>query len=463
MLDRNMQSTPLQIVNPVLEKASRAELLALQERRLIAQIRRVYERVPFYRRRLPAAAANLSSLQEFQDVIPFLTKSDLIDPDDSFMQDRVASPGSPVYALHMTSGTTGLGQEVHPLTRLDVEAMGSSWVYQASWAGLKLGDPIFFTFPVGMQTGGLSSFMLTERMASLAFQMGPYATEKKIDYLLRFKPAGLVISPAFLTRFQALLEQRGIDPRRDLPGLKAIFIAGESYTVDWAVRAEEFWGAKISEWYGCMQGGLNLCFSCEQGVLRNGGRGLLHTMEHRVLCEILHPDTNEPVEPGEEGEMVITPLFREAFPVVRFRTGDRVRLSADPCTCGRPFVCIEAGTVARFDDMMKVRGQNLWPDAVDRLVFSMDEIEEYAGTVYLDDGGREIVEIGIEFKPNADLSAEARRSKVDELTRQIQHKLNVRMDIHEAEYMSLPRYEFKVRRWTDQRREGRNVVRYTRN
>lgn len=458
-----MNATPLRIVNPTLERAERSELLALQEKRLVAQIRRVYERVPFYRRRWPAEAGRLTSLARFREIIPFQTKLDLLDPEDSFMQERVARPGSPLYALHMTSGTTGLGQEVHPLTRLDVEAMGSSWVYQASWAGMNLGDSIFFTFPVGMQTGGLSSFMLTERMASLAFQMGPYATEKKIEYLLRFKPAGLVISPAFLTRFQALLEQRGVDPRRELPGMKAIFIAGESYTIDWAQRAQEFWGAGISEWYGCMQGGLNLCFSCEQGVLRNGGRACLHTMEHRVLCEVLRPETDEPVEPGEEGEMVITPLFREAFPVVRFRTGDRVRLSPEPCSCGRPFASIEAGTVARYDDMMKVRGQNLWPDAVDRMVFSSDEIEEYAGTVFLDEGGREIVEVAVEFKPTAGLSEEERARRIEELTRQIQHKLNVRMDIREVAYLTLPRYEFKVRRWTDQRRSGRDVVRYTRN
>jgi phenylacetate-CoA ligase len=457
-----MQSHETRIVNPKLERASRAELLALQERRLIAQIRRAYERIPLYRSLWPATAGSLTSLAQFRDLIPFQSKADLLDPQDTFMRNRVAKPGSPVYALHMTSGTTGLGQEIHPLTRLDVEAMGSTWVYQAHWAGLDLGDSIFYTFPVGMQTGGLSSFSLTEKMASRAFQVGPYPTEKKIEYLLRFKPNALVISPAFLTRFQALLEQANVDPRAALPNLKAIFIAGENYSPDWAERALAFWGAGISEWYGCMQGGLNLCFSCEGGILPGGRRGHLHAMEHRVLCEVLHPETHEPVQPGEEGEVVITPLFREAFPVVRFRTGDKVRLMPEPCACGRPFMSIEAGTVARYDDMMKIRGQNLWPDAVDRIVFNDGDIEEYAGSVYTDSEGREIVAIDLEFRPAEPFSAEHKTRRLADLSREIQTKLNVRMELREVPYKTLPRFEFKVRRWTDERRSGRKVVRYVR-
>jgi phenylacetate-CoA ligase len=457
-----MDSMPLRIVNPTLECASRQELLALQEKRLVAQIRRAYARIPYYQRRWPKAAGSLSSLAEFRDIIPFQNKLDLLDRQDEFMEDRVARPGSPVYSVHMTSGTTGLGQEAHPLTRLDVEAMGSSWVYQAHWAGLDLGDSVFYTFPVGMQTGGLSSFFLSERMASLGFQLGPYTTEKKIEYLLRFKPNGLVISPAYLTRFQALLEQAGVQPRESLPNLKAIFIAGESYTIDWAQRSLDFWGAQISEWYGLMQGGLNLCFSCERGILLEGRRGCLHAMEHRVLCEVLYPDTNNPVHPGEEGELVITPLFREAFPVVRFRSGDKVRLAAEPCACGRPFACFEAGTVTRYDDMMKIRGQNLWPDAVDRILFQGGDVEEYAGAVYTDAEGREIVEVSLEFRPQAGLSEEDRTRRISELGREIQTKLNVRMDLREVPYLTLPRFEFKVRRWTDERRSGRQVVRYVR-
>jgi len=450
----------MRIVNPAIESISRQALLDLQERRLIAQVKRAYERIPYYRKRLPKAAASISSLAQFRDIVPFQSKADLLVAQANLLTEQVAHPGSQVVSMHMTSGTTGLGQEVHPLTRLDVEAMGSTWIYQAHWAGLNLGDSIFYTFPVGMQTGGLSSFPMAERMASLFFQTGIYSTEKKVDYLLDYKPNALIISPAYLTRLQAIFEERKISPHEALRNLKAIFIAGESYSQDWAQRSLEFWGANISEWYGLMQGGLNLCFSCENGILPNGKRGHLHVMEHRALCEILHPGTNDPVEPGEEGELVATTLFREAFPILRFRTGDRVRLMREPCSCGRPMMSIEAGTVARYDDMMKIRGQNLWPDAVDKIVFLQGDIEEYAGLVYVDKEGRETIEVSIEFKQSNLLDDADRGRRVKEISSEINQKLNVRMEVQETPYLTLPRFEFKTRRWTDERRAGRDFVRY---
>ena len=379
----------------------------------------------------------------------------------NLLTEQVARPGSQVVSMHMTSGTTGLGQEVHPLTKLDVEAMGSTWVYQAHWAGLRLGDSIFYTFPVGMQTGGLSSFPMAERMSSLFFQTGIYATEKKVDYLLSYKPNALIVSPAYLTRLQAIFEERKLNPREVLPNFKAIFIAGESYSEDWARRSIDFWGANISEWYGLMQGGLNLCFSCESGILPKGERGHLHAMEHRTLVEVLHPGTNDPVEPGEEGELVATTLFREAFPILRFRTGDRVRLMP-PCSCGRPMMSIQAGTVARYDDMMKIRGQNLWPDAVDKIVFASGDMEEYAGLVYVDGAGRETVEVSVEFNSSTPLDDHQRAQRIAAISTEINQKLNVRMDVREVPYLTLPRFEFKTRRWSDERRAGRDFVRYQR-
>ncbi len=454
-------NTPLRIVNPQIENLTRPELLALQERRLIAQVRRAYERIPFYRRLWPREAATLSSMAQFREIIPFQSKQDLLVGQDQMMVDRVASPGSQVVSVHMTSGTTGLGQESHPLTKLDVEAMGSTWMYHAHWAGLQLGDAVCYTFAVGMQTGGLSSFPMADRMASRFHQMGPYSTEKKADYLLLYKPHAFIISPAYLTRMQAIFEERGLDPRKVMPQLKCIFIAGESYTIDWAQRSMAFWGCNISEWYGLMQGGLNQCVSCETGVLDQGQRGHLHAMEHRVLCEILRPGTNEPVEPGEEGEMVATSLFREAFPIFRFRSGDRVRRMASACRCGRPMLSIEAGTVARYDDMMKIRGQNLWPDAVDKLVFASEAVEEYAGLVFMDPQGRETATLSLEFRPTCDWDTETRRRHIAALADEIQAKLNVRLAIEEVPYLTVPRFEFKTRRWTDERRAGRSFVKYT--
>ena len=444
-----------------IEKLTRPELLAVQEKRLLQQIHRCAREIPFYEHLWPSAANAIGSYEEFRDLIPFTTKSHFLS-DGSELQQRRARSSSAIVSLHLTSGTTGLGQEVHPLTQFDVEALASTWTYQARWAGLDFGDRVAYTFPVGLQTGGLWSNPANEKLHTIGLQLGPYSTEKKIEYILRFQPHGIVISPAFLNRFQAIFEAQGKDPRKLLPCLKAIFIAGESYSIEWAERAMAFWGAHISEWYGCMQAGINLAISAEEGVFRDGKRGALLCMEHRVLCEVLNPDTNEPARPGEEGEMVVTNLFREAFPVVRFRTGDRVRLSDRPAACGRPFLPIEAGTVARYDDMMKIRGQNLWPDAVDKIVFSEGDIEEYAGLVSIDENGREIIALSVEFKSSEKRDQAAIDTRLKGLAKKLQEHLNLRMEIRRVDYMFLPRYEFKVRRWIDERRNGRDVVRYVR-
>ncbi|MEI7786646.1 MAG: hypothetical protein WCK08_19835, partial [Betaproteobacteria bacterium] len=147
--------------------------------------------------------------------------------------------------------------------------------------------------------------------------------------------------------------------------------------------------------------------------------------------------------------------------IFRFRTGDRVKRMASVCSCGRPMMSIEAGTVARYDDMMKIRGQNLWPDAVDKLVFADETIEEYAGLVFIDPQGRETVQVQVEFRPGAGLSEAQKAQRVGAVTQEIQQKLNIRMEVSEAPYLSLPRFEFKTRRWTDQRRQGRAFVKYT--
>lgn len=452
-------TAPLRIANPAIESLSREQLLEIVERRLVRQIRRAYERIPFYQDRWPQEAATIESYRDFQRLIPFTKKQDFLDEDVDTR--RLASPGSPVFSLHMTSGTTGLGQEVHPLSYLDHEALGSSWVYQAPWSDLNPGDRVLFTFPVGIQTGGLQSTMVAQKCGLVGFQVGPYGTEDKIDYLLRFKPEGLVIAPAFLTRFTAILQSRDTDPKEALPNMKAIWIAGEGYSLDWATRMIDTWGANIYEWYGLMQGGTGTAISCERGIAPGGARGALHCLEHRMVCEILAPDSDTPARPGEEGEMVVTSLFRELFPVIRFRTGDRVKV-LDECPCGRPFMTIEAGTVARFDDMMKIRSQNVWPSAIDAVVFADDRVEEYAGRVFYLDDGRESVEVSVEFKPSAQVADTEAEEAVAALAKQLKRRTNIRMNVNVVPYMTLPRYEFKVRRWVDERRSDRNVVRYTR-
>lgn len=446
------------VVNPSLELIAREELDRLVEARLVAQVRRCYERIPFYRRRWPAEAAQVRTLDDFRRLIPFVSKKDMLD--ESEAGDRLAVPPSELFQFHLTSGTSGLGQEMHPLTYADYESMGSTWIYQTYWAGLEPGDRIAFTFQVGLQTGGLAGCVVGERTGLLSIQLGPYGTDAKVDHLLRFQPQGLVATPAYLTRIGGELERRGLQPKEALPSLRALFIAAESYSLAWAERTQERWGCRLSEWYGTMQGLVNAAISCELGVVHDGARGGLHLMEHRIFFEVLHPGTDEPVAPGEEGEIVKTMLFRQAFPLIRFRTNDRARLLSRRCACGRPFRMIEAGTIARYDDMFKVRGQNVWPESVDRVIFSDDRVDEYAGTITVDGAGRESVEIAFELRPSVTLDEAGAAALVSGLERELKRATGINMALRLVPPGTVPRFQFKVRRWTDTRKTGGAVHHY---
>jgi phenylacetate-CoA ligase len=428
-----------------------------QQRRLIAQVRRCYERIPFYHDRWPAEAAHISSVAEFRE-LPLFTKRDLLGDLETIRNERVASPGARVNGLHLTSGTSGLGQEVHPLTAFDQEGLSATWLHRMTAIGVGPGDSIAFTFPIGLQAGGQVAFRTGERVGVIPYFLATYSTEKKAEYLLQFQPSVLVVTPSYLTRITSLLVQQGYS---HLPfTMRGIMVSGESHTREWVREMSQWWGCKIFEWYSCMQAGTALAYNCRLGALIGDQPGHLHIDEHRSFVEIIDPDTLQSVAPGEEGEVVLTSLFREAFPVIRFRTRDRVRLHAEPCPCGRGGRSIVSGSTSRYDDMIKIRAQNLWPSAIDEIVLGRGEAEEYQARVFLNDRGEEQVELKLEWRPGREPDDDA--AAIAAVEREIRDTVNVRMTVTAVPHLTLPRYEFKVRRWTDERAgSGATVVRYT--
>src|SRR5207249_108998 len=168
--------------------------------------------------------------------------------------------------------------------------------------------------------------------------------------------------------------------------------------------------------------------TCEEGVVTDGKRGSYHAAEPVVLAEVLDPESGEPVPYGDEGELVITTLHQVAAPMIRFRQGDRIRrLPASACDCGRTWEVWEAGTIARYDDMLKIKGQNVWPLAVEELVFGYTEIEEYSGRVYLSEGGGEAVTLSVEFKKNAPVAD--RTAILAQLPARLRDRTGIRMAV----------------------------------
>jgi phenylacetate-CoA ligase len=212
----------------------------------------------------------------------------------------------------------------------------------------------------------------------------------------------------------------------------------------------------VHEGYGSTQGAGFIASTCDGGAIRNGRRGAMHVFDWHNLVEILDPETLRPALPGEEGEIVLTNLDIVGSPVIRFRTGDKVRVvdPADPA-CTRPWTAFEAGGMGRIDDMMKIRGNNIWPAAIDQVLFRTKAVSEYAGRVYTDETGRTEVEIRLALGEGAsDLDDARLRALLDGFRNDIKQATNVNMALRVVDRNELPNYDYKARRWKDERKEG---------
>jgi phenylacetate-CoA ligase len=251
------------------------------------------------------------------------------------------------------------------------------------------------------------------------------------------------------------MRRRGLEPSQAFSQMKGILIAGEGYPLAWAHAMCEQWGCMLHEGYGSTQGAGFIAATCAHGAARSDGRpGHLHAFEWENYVEVVDPQTGRHVAPGEEGEIVLTNLSVLGSPVIRFATGDKARLlPAESCGCGRAWACIEAGSISRYDDMMKIRGNNVWPATVDGVVFSHAEVAEYVGRVFVDEQGRTEVEIRYATRTDA-VDGGAIEALTDTMAREIKNRTNVSMRLRAVSRSELPAFEYKARRWTDERKLG---------
>lgn len=451
------------IFNPHLETADRGEIEQLQLHLIRRLVRSAYNGSSFWRARIDNAGFDPASdfdLAAFSSIAPVDKRDFLADQEASPPYGaKVAVSKDDLIQVMETSGTSGIGQERHPLTGREYEAMAVTWPYQFYWGGTLPGHRVVMTLPMGLQCGGLMLKRAGERYGVNAFFISAMDATQKLNVMKRYEADALIAVPTYINRLRVVAREMGIDVRRDIPSLKTIYTAAEPYPEYWPNELKEDWGVHISEWYGTTQAAGNHAFTCEAGLGREDGRPpVLHNLDMHVLIEVVDPETGKHVADGEEGEAIVTPLFKTDNPVLRFATGDKVQyVSHKYCGCGRPFCGIIGGTIQRYDDMMKIRGTNLWPAAVDEAIFAGKEVEEYAGRVWVDESGRERVELAVEFKAG---TLADRFGLLAELEKRVATSTGVKMVAAETPSGSLPRFDFKVRRWTDERRKDRKVVRY---
>jgi phenylacetate-CoA ligase len=264
-------------------------------------------------------------------------------------------------------------------------------------------------------------------------------------------------STKYLHTLTDALLRRGLEPRRAFPNVRTLFIAAEGYPPEWAERINALWGCRLQEGYGSTQCAGFGASTFDDGVAAaDGSRGLMHLFEWETLFEVLDPASMRPVASGETGELVVTNLSIEGSPAVRFRTGDSVRFVSHRDTrSGRPWHAIECGTIGRFDDMLKIRGNNVWPSAVDAAVFAHREVAEYVGHVFTDADGKTECEVRIALTEQAAATLPSDCPQLLSAVRAaIKERTNVWMTVVAVPRSELPEFTYKARRWKDQRQQG---------
>ena len=346
------------ILEPEVETRSWDEQLALDDESYRSQLAYLLERSPFYREKLAGAEGGMDAIAE----LPLTDKSELratVSPENPVGAHLCAEPGE-IVRIYSTSGTTGTPSYV-PLTAGDLDnwVTGSARSYAAS--GVTPGQRIISTYTAGPFVAGaaLASF---ERIGLCHIPVGIGNTERLMAAVELLRPEAVVLTPSYAAHLVEWARDRGID----LPAssVQRILVAGEPGGGEPVFRArlEEGWGAKVTEAMGIGDIGVSLWGECEeQDGMHLGARGFVH-------AELIDPDTEEPLalEDGAEGELVLTHLRHRAAPLLRFRTRDHVQVRTGPCACGRTAPRVRC--LGRTDDMLIVRGVNVFPAAVREVV-----------------------------------------------------------------------------------------------
>ena len=464
-MDRKRIAKENRYFENMLETMPALELDLLQLKKTKETLERVYHKSAFYKELFDREKVKPGDFKKLEDIrrFPFIDKQDLVkdQQENPPFGRRVCLPPDEIRRINVTSGSSGMGQELHCHDEGAIHAANASTASHFAAIGLEKGDVSALLYPLGTMTGGMLSYEALRVFGAVPLPLAVFNANQKIDMMQRFGARHILTTPAYLARITSLCMEQNLDPQRIFNGLRGITLSTEPFSVPWALQMEEIWGTTLHDIYGSTQLNLNYAITCKYGVVPDGDYGWYHLTDHYALVEVLDKETNEPVKYGEWGEPVVTTFSREAMPLVRFRSNDRVKvLPPDLCDCGRTSRALwEVGTISRYDDMIKIKATNVWPQTVDEIVFSFDEIDEYNGKVFITGEGQEVAKISVEFK-RMPMDAERKSAILKKLSQKVKEATQVTMMIEEVPFGTLARFEYKARRWTDERIKGLERVKY---
>jgi phenylacetate-CoA ligase len=413
-----------------------AALASLQRDRLRALLQEILPANRFYARKLSEAGWEPATdrLIEAWTQLPFTTKAELAADQAAYPPYGcvLTYPLTHYCRLHQTSGTTG-----RPLRWLDTpqswQWLLGCWEMMYRVVGLRPGDRLFFPFSFGPFLGFWTAFEAASQLGYLCLPGGGMSSAARLRFLVENEATVVLCTPTYALRLAEVAAAEGID----LAGshVRALIVAGEPGGSIPATRAriESAWGARVFDHNGLTEAGA-LGIECPENPAG------LHLVESECLAEVIEPESGKPVGRGQTGELVLTNFGRWGSPLLRYRTGDLVRADPNPCPCGRTFLRLEGGILGRTDDMIHVRGNNVYPSALEGVIRRFAEVAEYR--VAVDQGGPlAILRIEVEPVPPADATVVAER-----VGRAIRDELLFRAEVTAVAPGSLPRFEMKARR-----------------
>lgn len=429
------------------ETLSREEIEAIQLERLKETVGRIYEKVAPYRRKMDEVGVKPEHIKSLKDLqkLPFTNKSDFR---DNYPTGLFAVPKEEIQRVHASSGTTGKPTVVG-YTKNDMKVWTNNVSRIACMGGASGKDIAQIAFGYGMFTGALGLHAGLENIGATVMPVSSGNTKKQIMYMQDMGTTLLVATPSYALHIGEVARDMGIDPKKDLK-VKIGLFGGEGMTEPMRDEMHKVWGEDFlcTQNYGMSElCGPGVSGECEQLCG-------MHINEDHFIPEIINPETGEVLPPGEIGELVITCLTKEALPLIRYRTKDLTRLHYEPCKCGRTTVRMD-NLHGRSDDMLVIRGVNVFPTQIEEVLLRIDEIGPHY-EIYVERKNRlDVMTISVELVDDRMLDS---YTMLNELEKKIKYNLKTMLglaaNIKLMAPNSLQRFEGKARRVTDVRKDG---------
>ena len=426
------------------ETFTREEMEALQLERLKETVNRVYERVEPYRKKMQEKGITPEDIKSLEDLkkLPFVTKQDLR---DNYPFGLFAVPKEDLLRIHASSGTTGKPTVVG-YTQGDMDTWTECVSRIACAGGATSKDVAQICFGYGMFTGALGLHYGLENVGATIVPSSTGNSEKQIMYMKDFGTSLLVATPSYALRLAEVAREMGVDPKTDL-NVKIGLVGSELLTDAMREEMHKYWGE-------------DMLITSNYGMSELMGPGVsgectelcgMHINEDFFIPEIINPETEEVLPAGEWGELVITCIKKEALPLIRYRTKDITRLIYEPCKCGRTTVRME-NLSGRSDDMLKIRGVNVFPSQIEEVVLSVKGLGPHYEIIVERDGYSDKLTVRVELAVATDSF-----KTLENIEKEVRSKLKVMLGLDAKVKLESPntlaRFEGKAKRVRDLRKE----------